>query len=1056
MIVKQSRLSETLFYAAHFLYLAYFEKLTRAGAPLYDQVYPKRLNRARKKDYRNIDAGYLEAVFSGRLQHSIEIKRLCRACNLNPVTNFSANHSNCVIYARHTIYMEPALIYMELALTDSLPVRTIEEMRRFLLFCLLLLLSLAPAAVCANGPAFDLTGPKVDVHVKRGTVTLPISEAPNLLPGDRLWIHPDLPTTQSEHFVLVVAFLRGTTNPPPSDWFTRVETWSHQAHDEGVFVTVPSEAQQALIFLAPETSGDFNTLRKAVRQEPGSFVRAAQDLQAASWERMRLEAYLADVKVTSKTNPEALKPKAEAAARSLGIKINESCFSKPYDEQASCLSMNSEGLVLDDSNAQSLVNQLATGSTLDLVNTLTSSSFAGGGMYSAYVGAVVDTAKILGSLHTAHFQYIPALALPTTDTLNLRLNMPPSFRNPKSVVVVALPPVGPTHPEALYAASPSDSYCAPKPGLVLPAGGAPLVFATPLAHNLFLRVHPDAVASANSVTLTGTAAHGPVIDVPVRADATEGGLVFDAPVPTLPAGNLIGELRGKWGFDDWEGPSFHLYSPEPGKWAIAPGDQSALVVGREDTLQIVGETAECVQRVQARSASAEPVTLAFTTPAPDTLQVKVPLKDAQPGPVSFDVYEYGQDKPDQLKMIAYDQAASLHGLTLSAGDSAAMLQGTRLDQVAEAKLHGIVLTPTTLNRVEDMDQLELKAGSSTAGLQPGKHYTAEVELKDGRRLKAPVTVELPRPQVMLLSKGVQNNGTPSLVQLGNPDDLPVDGRLVFFVKSTSPASFPRDEKIEVAAADSSFHTLLDLTDGSLLLEDAKTAVASVQPKARFGYSAFGPVRVRAVAADGQTSDWLPLGTLVRVPGFKELRCPRSVSKPCTLSGTNLFLASSVAATPQFDAATQIPPEFTGTELVVPHPAANGTLYVKLRDDPSTVQTLAVPITPITPAEARSELPAAEPQPLVPTPAPVAAPANAPESNSPAVKPDAAQATSGPVPEKTSPPPASTAVPPQSSTSSPGTDSPKRNSPANTTAAPTGNGSAPPAKQSASASAPAGK
>jgi hypothetical protein len=902
--------------------------------------------------------------------------------------------------------------YFRRALTDSLPIRTIEEMRRFLLSCLLLSVSLAPAAMRADGPAFDLIGPKVDVHVKRGTVTLPISEAPNLLPGDRLWIHPDLPATQSERFVLVVAFLRGTTNPPPPEWFTRVETWSRQAHDEGVFITVPAEAQQALIFLAPETNGDFNTLRKVVRQEPGSFVRAAQDLQAASWERMRLEAYLADVRVTSKTNPVALKPKAEAAARSLGIKINESCFSKPYDEQAPCLSQNSEGMVLDDSNAQSLVNQLASGSALDLVNQLSNTTFAGGGMYSAYVGAVVDTAKILGSLHTAHFQYIPALALPTTDTLNLRLNMPPSFRNPKSVVVVALPPVGPTHPEALYATNPSDSYCAPKPGLVLPAGGAPLVFATPLAHNLFLRVHPDAEANAaGEITLTGAANHGPVIDVPVHAEATEGGLVFDAPVPPLPAGNLIGELRGKWGFDDWEGPSFHLYSPEPGKWAIAPGDQSALVVGREDTLHIVGESAECVERVQARPASAEPMTLAFTTPQPDTLQVRVPLKDAAPGPVSFDVYQYGLGKPDRLTIIAYDEAASLQGLTLSAGDSQALLRGTRLDEVAQAKLQNIVLTPAALNRVEDMDQLVLKAASSTAGLEPGSSYTAEVRLKDGRRLRAPVTVEPPRPQVMLLSKGVQSDGTPSPVQLGSPNDLPVDGRLVFFVKSASPPAFPRDEKIEVAAADSSFHTLLDLNDGSLLLEDARTAEASVQPRARFGYSAFGPVRVRAVAADGQTGDWVPLGTLVRIPGFRELRCPRAPGRPCMLSGTNLFLAASISATPQFDSATEIPPEFTGTELVVPHPAANGVLYVKLRDDPATVQTLALPITLIKPVEAKAEPPATVPAP--PLPAPAAGSANLPENTAPAAPPAATPETGQTGPEKTSPLPAAAAAPPQS-------------------------------------------
>ena len=97
-------------------------------------------------------------------------------------------------------------------------------MRRCLLF--LLLCFLVTTGLHAEGPAFDLSGPKVDVHVKRGDVTLPISEAPNLLPGDRLWIHPDLPESQSAHFVLVVAFLRGATNPPPPEWFTRVETWS--------------------------------------------------------------------------------------------------------------------------------------------------------------------------------------------------------------------------------------------------------------------------------------------------------------------------------------------------------------------------------------------------------------------------------------------------------------------------------------------------------------------------------------------------------------------------------------------------------------------------------------------------------------------------------------------------------------------------------------------------------------------------------------------------------------------------------------------------------------
>ena len=274
-------------------------------------------------------------------------------------------------------------------------------------------------------------------------------------------------------------------------------------------MTVPDGAQQALLFLAPETGGDFNTLRSAVRGRPGSFVRAAQDLQAASWERMRLEAYLADVKVSSRFEPEALKTRTEMAARSLGIKINESCFDKPVEEQASCLSRNSEGMVLDDANAQSLVGQLVNGSTLDLMNQISSTALAGGGLYSPYVGAVVDMAKILSSLHTAHFQYIPALALPKADSLNLRLNMPPSFRNPMSVVVVALPPVGAARPEPLQPVNGEENFCAMKPGLVLPAAGAPLVFATEMAHDLFLHVE-------------AADGKGKAVDIPVEVELGKG------------------------------------------------------------------------------------------------------------------------------------------------------------------------------------------------------------------------------------------------------------------------------------------------------------------------------------------------------------------------------------------------------------------------------------------------------------------------------------------------------------------------------------------------------
>jgi hypothetical protein len=223
---------------------------------------------------------------------------------------------------------------------------------------------------------------------------------------------------------------------------------------------------------------------------------------------------------------------------------------------------------------------------------------------------------------------------------------------------------------------------------------------------------------------------------------------------------------------------------------------------------------------------------------------------------------------------------------------------------------------------------------------------AAVELRDGRRLKVPVTVDPPRPQVALMSKGVQDeaNEQPSPVHLGSADDLPIQERLVFFLKSRSPANFPRNEKVEVAAEDGSFKTVLSVADGSLMLEDSETALGVVDPLAKFGSSAFGPLRARPLSAEGVTGDWLQLGTLVREPAFSQLRCPRAVAKPCTLNGSNLFLARSISSTPDFDNAVDVPQEFTGTQLTVPHPGTGGVLYLKLRDDPETVQTLTLPVT----------------------------------------------------------------------------------------------------------------
>ena len=123
-----------------------------------------------------------------------------------------------------------------------------------------------------------------------------MSEVPNLAAGDRISIRggSGLPANQSSHYLMVTAFLSGSTNPPPETWFFPCKTWTGQCARDGLTVTVPQDAQQVLVFLAPETGGDFRTLIGAVRGRPGIFVRASQDLNQAALDRSRLERYLFD------------------------------------------------------------------------------------------------------------------------------------------------------------------------------------------------------------------------------------------------------------------------------------------------------------------------------------------------------------------------------------------------------------------------------------------------------------------------------------------------------------------------------------------------------------------------------------------------------------------------------------------------------------------------------------------------------------------------------------------------------------------------------------------
>jgi hypothetical protein len=57
----------------------------------------------------------------------------------------------------------------------------------------------------------------------------------------------------------------------------------------------------------------------------------------------------------------------------------------------------------------------------------------------------------------------------------------------------------------------------------------------------------------------------------------------------------------------------------------------------------------------------------------------------------------------------------------------------------------------------------------------------------------------------------------------------------------------------------------------------------------------------------------------------------------------LFLIDSVASDQQFAHNAPVPTDFIDATLAVPHPSESG-LYIKLRDDPSAINTVVLPIS----------------------------------------------------------------------------------------------------------------
>jgi len=805
--------------------------------------------------------------------------------------------------------------------------------------CLSLATALAPGRAESADPApFDLAGPTLEARVTRGDATLPVAQVPNLAPGDRIWVKADLPDSQSARYLLVLAFLRGSTNPPPVAWFHRCDTWTRECAAQGMTVTVPRGAQQVLLFLAPKTGGDFRTLVGAVRGRPGAFVRASQDLDQAMLDRSRLESYLSAIRELSDSDPAQLKQAAPLLGRSLAIKVDSKCLDRIPELQAPCLMEGRDSLILTDGHSTSIVEALTAGPEADLAMEASYTPQLRYGYYSPYIASVLDIARILGSFDTAQYQYIPALATQRDDHIALTLNTPPSFHDPKSVLVAALPAVERAQLPPLHAVDPKEIYCARKSSLVLPVEGAPLVFSMDYAHDLVLSLSSPGAKP---------------IKLPVHANPQQGGFVVDTSgLDGSHLGNsLTASLEGRWGFEKYEGPAFELTNLPADAWTLDAADGGALIVGRDDTVLLRAASISCVDGIMLEDPAGKQLKVEWKSVKAGEVQVKLPLKAVQPGSMALLVKQYGASKPDAVALRAFAEAGRLDRFILYAGDADGLLQGSRLDEVARLELKGVEFDPGKLISAAGADQLTLHASSvqAAAALKAGDGGTAKVTLKDGRVLQLKASVEEPRPSVALIAKSVEPSVSraDSHIELAGEDELPQDARLTFSVRAQTPATFDRDEHIEIATADEAFATTLSLANGGMTLEDARVAVARLDPAKAFGGSAFGQLKFRVVAG-GAAGDWQPLVTLVRLPALKGIKCPMTPELACKLTGANLFLVDAIASDSGFHHAVQVPDGFPGYSLPVPHPA-DGRLYVRLRDDPQVTNLAALDIERLPPS-----------------------------------------------------------------------------------------------------------
>jgi hypothetical protein len=498
---------------------------------------------------------------------------------------------------------------------------------RLPIFAIVLALAFQQAQAAEPAP-FDLPGPGLHVTVQRDGASLPIGAVPTLSAGDLLSIRADLPKDQGAKFLLLSAFLRGATNPPPKDWIRTVETWKRKDKDKTLSLKVPEGAKQFVLFFVPDTGGATDAIADTVRGRPGEFVRASQALNQASLDRSRLDAFMGAIQAQGNTHPEYLRTLAPVLARSLSMKLNDGCLDQVIARQASCLLENREALVLGDMHSSSIA-ETWTGAPTDLALQLSSTREAGYGFYTPYIGVVRDVAKIFGAFSNPQFNYLPTLSLRRDDNVALLLNAAPSFQKPKSVLVTAMPAIEADRPPQLRNLQ-EKPICATRPGVVFPVDGAPLIYSTGYARKMAVRIAPVS---------------GKTIDLPVEAKADKGGYVFknERGLPADLAGPAQATLHGFWGFEQFEGPEFALQFPD--REPLRPEDDTPLTPGRDNAVTLATVAPACVSSISVSQGKSAPKQVSWQINGDKALSLTVAVANSDAGELILQIRQYGVAEP---------------------------------------------------------------------------------------------------------------------------------------------------------------------------------------------------------------------------------------------------------------------------------------------------------------------------------------------------------------------------------------------------------------------------